>query len=381
MDFVEHQGKAILARAGLPVPEGRHCTTPDEVAEAVAVLGPCAVKAQVPVGKRGKAGGVRLVEHAEEARVAASDILKLTIGGHAVEGLLVERRVPVETEFYAAVMNDVAACQPLVLFSPEGGMDIEELAQSRPDAICRISVDIEQGLPGDDAERALSKFPLDEQARRAVAAFLVRLYGVYRDVDAELLEINPLARLGDGSLLALDCKLTVDDSAAYRQEAVAACRATERKTALEARGAEAGLKFIELDGNVGVLANGAGLTMTTMDVIDHFGAHPSNFLEIGGDAYTKAEPALKLVLANPKVKSLIVNFCGAFARTDVMTEGVVKAWEALKPQVPVFFSIHGTGEDEAVRMLGARLGIEAYDRMEDAVMAAVQAAGPVEVAK
>ncbi|HEU0231330.1 MAG TPA: ATP-grasp domain-containing protein [Burkholderiaceae bacterium] len=381
MDFVEYQGKAILAEAGLPVPEGRHCTTPDEAANAVAALGPCAVKAQVPAGKRGKAGGVRLVENAQEARVAASDILKLTIGGHAVGSLLVERRVPVAGEFYAAVMNDVAACGPLVLFSLEGGMDIEEIAQDRPEAVCRIPVDIERGLSSRGVADALSGCDLDNRTKQAVAAFLVRLYETYIQVDAELLEINPLARLEDGSLLALDCKLAVDDSAAYRQEAIVRRRAPEHQTELEARGAEAGLKFIELEGNVGVLANGAGLTMTTMDVIDHFGAHPSNFLEIGGDAYTKAEPALKLVLANPNVKSLIVNFCGAFARTDVMTEGVVKAWEALKPQVPVFFSIHGTGEDEAVRILRSRLGIEAYDRMEDAIVAAVEATGSLEVAK
>ena len=145
-------------------------------------------------------------------------------------------------------------------------------------------------------------------------------------------------------------------------------------TELERRGAEAGLKFIQLDGNVGVLANGAGLTMTTMDVISHFGGRPANFLEIGGEAYTKAEAALDLVLSNPGVRSLVVNFCGAFARTDVMAEGVIKAWEALKPDVPVFFSIHGTGEDEAVALVRERLRIEPYDLMEDAVKAAVEAA-------
>ena len=144
--------------------------------------------------------------------------------------------------------------------------------------------------------------------------------------------------------------------------------------ALEERGASHGLKFIQLDGNVGVLANGAGLTMTTMDVIDHFGGKPANFLEIGGEAYTKAEVALDLVLSNPGVKSLVVNFCGAFARTDVMAEGVVLAWESLKPKIPAFFSIHGTGEDEAVKLVRERLGIEPYDFMEDAVKAAVEAA-------
>jgi succinyl-CoA synthetase beta subunit len=150
--------------------------------------------------------------------------------------------------------------------------------------------------------------------------------------------------------------------------------APAKQTVLEERGASHGLKFIQLDGNVGVLANGAGLTMTTMDVIDHFGGRPANFLEIGGEAYTKAEVALDLVLSNPGVKSLVVNFCGAFARTDVMADGVVRAWEKLKPKIPAFFSIHGTGEEEAVKLVRERLGIEPYDLMEDAVKAAVEAA-------
>jgi succinyl-CoA synthetase beta subunit len=166
----------------------------------------------------------------------------------------------------------------------------------------------------------------------------------------------------------------LDDSSAFRQEELTRAAAREKLTELEARGAEAGLKFIQLDGNVGVLANGAGLTMTTMDVISHFGGRPANFLEIGGEAYTKAETALDLVLSNPGVKSLVINFCGAFARTDVMAEGVVKAWESLKPDVPVFFSIHGTGEDEAVAIVRDRLAVEPYDLMEDAVKAAVEAA-------
>lgn len=374
MNFVEYRGKEILAEAGLPIPRGIHCTTPDEVVAAFQKLGPCAVKAQVPTGKRGKAGGVRLVTGVAEARDAARDILTLTIGGFAVESLLVEQKVTVAREFYAAILNDLDARSPLVLFSVDGGMDIEALAKTKPQAICRMSVDIEQGLTAARVEEALSTQGLNDTQRRAVADFLVQLYKVYIDHDAELVEINPLGLLADDSLLALDCKFVMDDTAAYRQPAIAGRGAAEHKTDLEVRGAEDGLKFIELDGNVGVLANGAGLTMTTMDVISHFGGRPANFLEIGGEAYTRAEPALGLVLGNPKIKSLIINFCGAFARTDVMTEGIVKAWEALKPTMPVFFSIHGTGEDEAAAMLRSRLGIAPYDHMEDAVTAAVEAA-------
>ena len=175
-------------------------------------------------------------------------------------------------------------------------------------------------------------------------------------------------------MVALDCKFVLDDAAVYRQPDIAKGGAAAAMTALEKRGAEAGLKLIQLDGNVGVLANGAGLTMTTMDVIRHYGGRPANFLEIGGEAYTKSEIALDLVLSNPGVNSLVINFCGAFARTDVMADGVVKAWHKLKPKVPVFFSIHGTGEVEAVRLVRSELGIEPYDLMEDAIQAAVKAA-------
>jgi len=211
-------------------------------------------------------------------------------------------------------------------------------------------------------------------AQASVADILSRLYAAYRRRDAELLEINPLAQLADRRVVALDCKFVLDDAAAYRQEDIVRFGAPAPMTALEQRGAENGLKFIQLDGNVGVLANGAGLTMTTMDVIRHFGGRPANFLEIGGEAYTKSAAALDLVLSNPGVRSLIINFCGAFARTDIMAEGVVKAWQELKPAIPVFFSIHGTGEDEATALVRARLGIEPYDLMEDAIQAAVRAA-------
>ncbi|GAB3677764.1 succinate--CoA ligase subunit beta [Salinisphaera aquimarina] len=373
MDFVEYAGKQILAEAGLPIPQGIYCRTAEEAAAAVDRLGPSAIKAQVPIGKRGKVGGIKLVDDADAARAAAASILSMQIGEYDVAGLLVEQKAPIRREFYAAVMNDMSACSPLVLFSAEGGMDIEELADARPEAICRIPVDIEQGLARSQVVAALTGMQLDGCVD-AIADLLARLYDVYLERDAELVEINPLVLLEDDSLVALDCKLRIDDAAAYRQGDYVARSTPEPCSTLEARGADLGFKFIELDGEVGLLANGAGLTMTTMDVISHAGGRPANFLEIGGEAYTKATPALELVLSNPRVKSLIVNFCGAFARTDVMTEGVIEAWETLNPQVPVFFSIHGTGEDEAVELLQARLGITPYDRMEDAVQAAVEAA-------
>jgi succinyl-CoA synthetase beta subunit len=374
MNFLEHAAKIhVLAPAGIAVPPSALCATADEAETAFDGIGPCVVKAQVPTGKRGKAGGIRKADSAVEARQAAAAILGMEIDGYRVESVLIERRAAIARELYAAVMTDFPAAQPLILFSTEGGMDIEEVAATRPDALRRLHVPVARGVQRGDVEAMLDGLDLGA-ARTAIADTLLRLYAAYRDSDAELIEINPLAILDDGSLIALDCKLTLDDAAAGRQPELAALAAPEKLTELELRAAAAGLKYIELDGNVGLLANGAGLTMTTMDVIAHFGGRPANFLEIGGEAYTKAETALGLVLAHPQVKSLVINFCGAFARTDVMADGVTAAWQKLNPAVPVFFSIHGTGEDEAIKLVRERLGLEPYDLMEDAVKAAVEAA-------
>lgn len=373
MNFEEQAGKSVLARAGVSVPQGRLCASAQEAEEAARAIGPVVVKAQVPTGKRGKSGGVKLAATPEEAAASARAILGMEIGGFPVARVLVEEQAAIAREFYAAVLNDPASRSPLVLFSTEGGMDIEEVAATRPESLRRMAVDIRKGFGPADARRLLLGLDLGEAAA-PVAAMLVDLYRVYRQHDAELLEINPLALLADGRVVPLDCKLTVDDAALYRQTDIAELGAKEPLSALEERGRALDLKYIELEGNVGVLANGAGLTMTTMDVVSHAGGRPANFLEIGGEAYTKGTEALDLVLSNPGVKSLVVNFCGAFARTDVMAGGVIQAWKTLNPTIPVFFSIHGTGEDEAVRMVREELGIEPYDRMEDAISAAVEAA-------
>jgi succinyl-CoA synthetase beta subunit len=374
MNFEEHAAKSlVLVPAGIPVPRGQVCRTAKEAAEAVRAIGPAVIKAQVAAGKRGKAGGVRPVNTPEEAERVAAAILGMSIGGYDVERLLVEERANIARELYAAVLNDAEARKPLVLFSTQGGMDIEEVAAANRDAMRRQYVDLDAKPTAADFALMLTGLELGG-ARASVADILARLYAAYRRRDAELLEINPLAKLADGRVVALDCKFVLDDAAAYRQEDIAKFATPAPMTALERRAAEHGLKFIQLDGNVGVLANGAGLTMTTMDVIRHFGGRPANFLEIGGEAYTKSAVALDLVLSNRGVKSLIINFCGAFARTDVMADGVVKAWQELKPTVPIFFSIHGTGEDEAIALVRGRLGIEPYDFMEDAIEAAVRAA-------
>jgi succinyl-CoA synthetase beta subunit len=374
MNFEEHAGKSlVLAPAGIAIPRGQLCRTAKEAADAVRAIGPAVIKAQVAAGKRGKAGGIKPASTPEEAELVAAAILGMHIGEYKVERLLVEEQAKIAREFYAAVLSDVEARKPLVLFSTQGGMDIEEIAAQDPDAVRRQHLDLDALPAAISFEKMLAGLELGG-AQATLADVLSRLYGAYRQRDAELIEINPLAQLADGRVVALDCKLVLDDAAAYRQPDIVKAAAPVPLTELERRAAQNGLKFIQLEGNVGVLANGAGLTMTTMDVIRHFGGRPANFLEIGGEAYTKSAVALDLVLSNPGVKSLVINFCGAFARTDVMADGVVKAWQEIKPTLPVFFSIHGTGEEEAIALVRSRLGIEPYDFMEDAIAAAVRAA-------
>ncbi|MBH61262.1 MAG: succinate--CoA ligase [Alphaproteobacteria bacterium] len=373
MDFEEHAAKPLLAAAGIAIPRGQTATTPEQAAKAAGSLGPVVVKAQVPTGKRGKAGGIKPAVDSAEAQEAAHDILGMTIGEHTVERVLVEEQADISRELYAAVLNDTASKAPLVLFSTLGGMDIEEAAAHDADAVRRLIVDIRQGFDSAGATAVLEGLDLGD-VQDAVADVLVRLYDVWRSRDAELVEINPLAITADGGVVALDCKFTLDDLSKARQEDITGAGVPDKLTDLEARGRELGLTYIELDGEIGILANGAGLTMTTMDAVRHYGGNPANFLEIGGQSYTLATPALDLVLSNPKVKTLVVNFCGAFARTDVMTEGVVSAWEELKPDIPVFFSIHGTGSKEAVPIVRERLKMEPFPTMDEAVQAAIEAA-------
>ncbi len=373
MDFEEYAAKPLLAAAGIAVPDSALAASADEAADIAARIGPCVVKAQVPTGKRGKAGGIKLAATPDEARAAAEAIIGMTIGIHTVEKVLVEAQVDIGTEYYAAVMNDQASKGPMIMFSTEGGMDIEEVAADHPDKLVRLPVDIRQGVTGAAIDAMLAPLGLGER-QAATSAALEKLYQVYAENDGELVEINPLVVTGSGDIVALDCKFTLEDSGAVRHAELREKAAPEKLTALEEQARMAGLKYIDLDGDVGILANGAGLTMTTMDMVRYYGGQPANFLEIGGEAYTLGKPALELVMANPRIKSLLVNFCGAFARTDVMAEGIVNAWLDLKPDLPVFFSIHGTGDVEAVAMVRDRLGMEPYDKMDDAVKAAVAAA-------
>jgi succinyl-CoA synthetase beta subunit len=374
MNFEEYAAKPLLAGKGIAVPRGGLAKTPDEAAEVAARIGGAVVvKAQVPAGKRGKAGGVKLAATPDEARARARSIIGMEIAGHKVEKVLVEEQVPIARELYAAVLNDPSSKGPLAMFSTEGGMDIEEVAARTPGNLRRRPVDIRRGLAPADAGALVQGLALGA-AEGKVTDALVKLYEAYAAFDAELLEINPLIVARDGRVVALDCKFVMDDSAIARQPVVSRAGTPEELTGLEARAKAAGLKYIDLEGNVGVLANGAGLTMTTMDVVRHLGGRPANFLEIGGESYTQARPALELLLSKPGIKSLVINFCGAFARTDVMTRGVIEAIEALHPKLPIFFSVHGTGDEEAIKLLKDRLGVTPFATMDDACKAAVEAA-------
>lgn len=378
MILSEYHGKELLRGAGTRAPRGVVAETAEQAASAaVALGGPVAIKAQIAAGRRGKAGGVRFAADPDAVQSIAAGLLATSICGFPVRKLLIEERIPVARELYAAVMNDAQSKSPLVLFSTEGGIDIEELGATRPERIVRRSVDIRRGLGAAEALDMLSGTGLDQGLRERVAEVLVALYAQYRAFDLELLEVNPLALDRSGTLWALDCKLSLDDAAKARHsELVNAVEGWlgESGTELERRGRAHGLLYIELEGDVGVLANGAGLTMATLDAVAYHGGRAANFVEIGGDAYTKAMSALELVLADPHVKSIVVNFCGAFARTDVMTEGVIRAVGTLRPALPMFFSIHGTGEESAQAMLRERLRLEPYDLMDDAIRAAVDAA-------
>ena len=372
MNFEEFAAKPLLAKAGITIPGAAVAYTAEEAAAAGEKLGGVVVKAQVPTGKRGKAGGIISADTAAETKAAAEKILGMDIAGHTVEKVLVEQRAPIANEFYAAILNDAKSKGPLLMFSDQGGMDIEEIAESQPERLRQTAIDVRHGLSAEAAKELVAPL-VDASLQDELAGLLVNLYQAYADNDAELLEINPLAVLDDNSLMALDCKFTLDDSAIKRQQDLAKSGTPEKLTGRELAAQELDLKYIDLGGSVGVLANGAGLTMTTMDVITHYEGSPANFLEIGGEAYTKATEALKLMLGNSNIKSLVVNFCGAFARTDVMTEGVINAWQELKPDIPVFFSIHGTGSVEARQMLHDRLGMNSYETMDEAIQAAIKA--------
>lgn len=371
--FVEEaDAKKLIAAAGFPVPPSEVAITPAQAHAAAERLGAVMVKAQVPTGKRGKGGGIVSADTPDAASAAAERLLGSRLGDFMIDRVLVEAKADIAQELYAAVTIDPGGGTPLLILSTEGGMDIEEVHATAPDTVQMIPIPIGAGLTREAATTIAHATGLPAPVADHLAEALVQLYDLFRRFDAQLLEINPLALTGDGSLVALDCKLVVDDNAVFRQPDLP----TERPigTPLELAAKEQDFLFVELDGDVGVLANGAGLTMSTMDAVTAHGGAPANFLEVGGMAYKRATPALALVLSNPKVKSLLVNLCGAYARTDVIAEGLIAGWKELKPDLPVAFCIHGTGEERAQELVRTELGVEPHETMDDAVRAAIEMA-------
>lgn len=366
----EHDAKQLIASGGVPIPVGHTALTADQALQvATDIGGRVMVKAQVPTGKRGKGGGIVMCATPDEARDAAERLLDSQLGDFTIERVLVEGCADIAQELYVAFTIDPGAGAPLLMLSTEGGMDIEEVHATSPEKVQMEVVNIRTGLGAGEAMDIAVATGLDPSLHAPLAGLLLTLYGLFRRYDAQLLEINPLAVTGAGELIALDAKLVIDDNAVFRQPDVGPER--DIGTALELEAKEQDFLFVELEGDVGVLANGAGLTMSTMDAVTAHGGSPANFLEVGGMAYKRATPALALVLKNPNVKSLLVNLCGAYARTDVIAEGLIAGFKELKPDMSVSFCIHGTGEERAQQLVRDELGIEPHDLMDDAVKEAI----------
>ena len=353
MNIHEYQAKRLFGRFGLPVPVGDVAATPAEAREIAARLGGrVVVKAQVLTGGRGKAGGVKLAKDPQEAEQRAAEILGMDIKGFTVRQVLVDPAVAIAKELYLSIIQDRALRRPVIIASAEGGMDIEEVAATQPEAIVTVAIDPLLGLLPFQCNQVAFGLKLDPKLHRAFAAILQGLYQAYVKLDATLVEINPLVILQDGSLMALDGKVNLDDSALYRQPELEAMRDPADETDAERQAREAGLSFVDLDGSIGCLVNGAGLAMATMDVIKLCGGEPANFLDIGGGAQAdKVEKAMRLILADGRVKSVLINIFGGITRGDEVAKGILAAISNLHTDVPFVVRIVGTNAAEAREIL------------------------------
>jgi succinyl-CoA synthetase beta subunit len=354
LDLLEHQGKELFRKWGLSVPEGLVARTPDEAAEAARVLGPTvAVKAQVRTGGRGKAGGVKVVSGPKEAFRAAEHILALTIKGHPVLELLVEAGVDIARESYFSILLDRATRTHLMIASAQGGMDIEAVAAETPDAIIRVHVDPLMGLQSFQVNKVLTGLGIPAASRKQGAKAIRQLYRLYVESEATLVEVNPLIVTGSGEVVTLDAKVSLDESALFRHPEFAGYGASGGPETQESKAAEAGLStFVKLDGDVGIVGNGAGLVMSTLDLVDQVGGKAANFLDVGGGADAKVlSTALQLILADGRAKSVLVNIFGGITRCDLVAEGVVDALGAVEVKVPIVVRLAGTNAEEGRRIL------------------------------
>jgi succinyl-CoA synthetase beta subunit len=375
MDIHEYQAKELFRKAGIPVPPGEVATTPDE-AEAIAsrLGGTVVVKAQVHSGGRGKAGGVKLADSAAGARDHASRILGMEINGLTVHQVLVTPAEDIASEAYVGVLVDRKTQAPVFMVSPEGGIDIEEVARVNPDAIRKVRIDPRYGLLPHQAY-AMASFLYDDPALVKQAQKIVtQLYRAFADNACSLAEINPLIVTPAGQVKAIDAKVSVDENALYRLPEVEAFRDLEAEPASETKAREASLSFVKLDGDVGCCVNGAGLAMATMDLVKYYGGEPANFLDIGGSSNPdKVVAALEIITADPNVKAILFNIFGGITRCDDVANGIVTATRQIDIQVPIVIRLTGTNEEEALEIL-KNAGFEAYTSMDDVVEKAVQLA-------
>ena len=353
MDLLEYQGKQLFARHGLEVSAGKAVTTVEDAVAAANEVGyPVVVKAQVLIGGRGKAGGVKLAADESEAREHATNILGMDIRGHTVRTLWIEHASDIASEYYASVLLDRSAKQPLVIFSVEGGVEIEQVAETHPDKLVRHHVDALAGLSREQALQIAKQGQADEDVVDGVADALLALYEVWLAEDATLAEINPLIVTPERQVRALDAKVSLDGNALYRHPDNQGLSDAENEDPIERRAKEQGVQYVALDGDVGILGNGAGLVMSTLDVVAQAGGSPANFLDAGGGSdAAKVKQAVELILSNDRVKAVLFNIFGGITRCDEVAKGLIAAFEEIKPSVPFVVRLDGTNDVQGRELL------------------------------
>jgi succinyl-CoA synthetase beta subunit len=375
LDLYEYQGKQFFARYGIPVSPGEAVTTVDDAVAAAERIGyPVVVKAQVQVGGRGKAGGIKLANDAEETRTHAGNILGMDIKGHTVETLWVELASDIAEEYYASFTLDRSAKKHLGMLSAEGGVEIEAVAAENPDAIAKIWVDPVDGLTGEQARAWVAAANLSPKATEGAVDILLKLYNAYVEGDADLVEINPLILKPTGEVHALDAKVTLDGNSLFRHEDYAGYEATQVRDEREQAAHDKGLQYVGLDGFVGVIANGAGLAMSTVDIVNQVGGEPANFLDIGGGASAEVMAgALEVINNDPKVRSIFINIFGGITKGEEVANGIVTALGRVQIDVPIVIRLDGTNADLGREILEPHLSdtFQMQPTMIDAAQAVV----------
>ena len=374
MKLFEYEAKDLLRRNGITVPTGYVAYNPDEAEEIARGLGRAVVvKSQVLVSGRGKSGGIQFASDATEARSIASDLIGNTIKGNMVDTLLVEEKLDIVAQFYASVTIDRYARNYVVLASISGGVDIEEIAQTNPDAILRYWVDPEVGFSMTDAVEMLTPFNMNDNDRSKFASVISILYRVAIENDAELVEVNPLVRIPSGELIAADARLIADDNALFRNPLFRE-KSLHRweDTPREAEARKFNLAYIDLDGDIGIIGNGAGLVMSTIDVVQLYGGRPGNFLDIGGGAQIETiKRGVMLVMSKPEIRAVLINILGGITRCDIVAQGVIEGLNGSSVKKPIAVRLMGTNEKEGARILH-HAGINTYPNMEEAVAGVIK---------